>query len=56
MNNTQRHTPSLRLSAMAAALAAALLTAIPAHAQLSSATIQGQVTSGTAPSARVTVL
>lgn len=51
MNNTQRHTPSLRLSAMAAALAAALLTAIPAHAQLSSATIQGQVTSGTAPSA-----
>ncbi|SEN29116.1 Outer membrane receptor proteins, mostly Fe transport [Duganella sp. CF517] len=51
MNNTQRHTPSLRLSAMAAALAAALLTAIPAHAQLSSATIQGQVTNGTAPSA-----
>jgi len=51
MNNTQRHMPSLRLSAMAAALAAALLTAIPAHAQLSSATIQGQVTSGAAPSA-----
>lgn len=51
MKTTQRQTPSLRLSAMAAALASVLLAATPAHAQLSSATIQGQVTNGAAPSA-----
>jgi hypothetical protein len=55
MNTTLRDTPSLRLSAMSAAIVAtfafSLLAAVPAHAQLSSATIQGQVTSGAAPAA-----
>jgi outer membrane receptor protein involved in Fe transport len=52
MKTPPRQLPALRLSVMAASLAAALLTAPYAGAQLSSATIQGQVTaSNAAPSA-----
>jgi outer membrane receptor protein involved in Fe transport len=57
MKTTQRHLPALRLSVMAAALSAALLAAPHASAQLSSATIQGQVrTENAAPSAGTPVV
>jgi len=56
MKTSTRHLPALRLSVMAASLAAALLAAPHAGAQLSSATIQGQVTAANAaPSAGAAV-
>lgn len=56
MKTSTRHLPALRLSVMAASLAAALLAAPYAGAQLSSATIQGQVTAANAaPSAGAAV-
>ncbi|RFP18333.1 MULTISPECIES: TonB-dependent receptor domain-containing protein [unclassified Duganella] len=56
MKTSPRHLPALRLSVMAASLAAALLAAPHAGAQLSSATIQGQVTAANAaPSAGAAV-
>lgn len=55
MKSTTRPAPMLRLSVMAGALATALLTAPLALAQLSTATIQGQVSSGAAPSAGAAV-
>lgn len=59
MKSSARHMPAFRLSVMpaavAASLAAVLLTTPLAHAQLSTATIEGQVASGAAPSAGVAV-
>ncbi len=49
MKSTSFHRP-LRLSAMAAALASALLATVPASAQLSTATLRGQVTAAGAAS------
>lgn len=59
MKSSARHTPALRLSvisnAVAASFVATLLIVPLAHAQLSTATIQGQVASGAAPSAGAAV-
>jgi outer membrane receptor protein involved in Fe transport len=56
MKTASTRNPAFRLSVMAAALAAALLATPYASAQLSSATIQGQVTRGSAAAAGTAVV